>query len=347
VFFQTSIRLPVGHLFGSLTMLSAFSRFGGLVSARVLRRSSGAAPSVGLGIGFSVLAFLLFSSMDMMVKLLSAGYPIQQMLFYNALFSLLPIGFAAWRAGGLAQLRTRRPVTHLLRACFGMVASFAAMTGFSMMPMADVYAILFATPLLVTALSVPLLGEQVGWRRWSAILLGFAGVMIMLQPASGTLGIGTLAALGAALSASFSVVLVRKLSATESTASIALYSNLLIVLVMGGWLLLDYRPMPLADIALAAAAGIAGGMALLSLIGAYRRAAAAIVAPFQYSQMIWGVVFGFVVFGDLPSSGVVLGSGIVVASGLFIIHRELMLARPEQAPAAKPLTPTGMPAKPA
>ncbi len=308
-------------------MLSAFSRFGGLASARVLRRSSGATPSVGLGIGFGVLAFLLFSSMDMMVKLLSAGYPIQQMLFFNALFSLLPIGFAVWRAGGLAQLRTRRPVTHFLRGCFGMVASFAAMTGFSMMPMADVYAILFATPLLVTALSVPLLGEQVGWRRWSAILAGFTGVMIMLQPGSGAVGIGTIAALVAALSASFSVILVRKLSATESTASIALYSNLLIILVMGGWLLFDYRPMPLADIALAGAAGIAGGAALLSLIGAYRRAAAAIVAPFQYSQMIWGVVLGFLVFGDLPASGVMLGSGIVVASGLYIIHRELVLAK--------------------
>ena len=331
-------------------MLSAFSRFGGLVLPHVLRRSSRTTPSVGLGIGFGVLAFLLFSSMDMMVKLLSAGYPVQQMLFYNALFALLPIGFAVWRAGGLAQLRTRRPLTHLLRGCFGLAASFAAMTSFSLMPMADVYAILFATPLLVTALSVPLLGEQVGWRRWSAIIVGFAGVMIMLDPGRGTVGIGTIAALTAALAASFSVILVRKLSATESTGSIALYSNLLIALVMGGWLLHDYRPMPLADIALAGAAGIAGGAALLALIGAYRRAAAAIVAPFQYSQMIWGVMFGLIVFGDLPSAGVVLGSGIVIASGLFIIHRELALARQMRLPAADVVelpAPAGTPAQPA
>ena len=117
-------------------MLSAFSRFGGLAFARVLRRSDDAARSVGLGIGFGVLAFLLFSSMDMMVKLLSAGYPIHQMLFFNALFSLLPITFAIWRSGGFHGLRTDRPLAHLTRGLFGMTASFAAMTAFSLMPMA-------------------------------------------------------------------------------------------------------------------------------------------------------------------------------------------------------------------
>ncbi|MEZ5932020.1 MAG: DMT family transporter [Alphaproteobacteria bacterium] len=331
-------------------MLSAFSRFGGLVAARVLRPSSGTAPAVGLGIGFVVLAFLLYSSMDMMVKLLSTGYPIHQMLFFNALFALLPIAFAVWRTGGVRLLRTRRPAGHLLRGAFGMAASFAAMSAFSLMPMADVYAILFATPLLVTALSVPLLGEQVGWRRWSAIIVGFAGVMIMLDPGQSTIGPGSIAALIAAMLASLSVVMVRKLSVTESTGSIALYSNLLIVVAMGAWLLIDFRPMPLADLALAGVAGMAGGCALLALIGAYRRAAAAIIAPFQYSQMIWGVVFGFLVFGDLPTAGVVLGSAIVVASGLYIIHRELTLARQTRTIAADqpPLAPAaGAPVQPA
>lgn len=306
-------------------MLSAFPRFGGQRAAQVFRAPVYGRSSIGFAIAFALLAFLLFSSLDMMVKLLSGGYPVQQMLFINAVFSLIPIGIAVWRAGGVTQLRTRRPVAHLLRGCFGMAASFAAMTGFSLMPMADVYAILFATPLLVTAFSVPFLGEQVGWRRWSAIIVGFAGVMIMLQPGAGTIGLGTIAALAAAFCASFSVILVRKLSATETTGSIALYSNLLIAIVMGNWVLVDYHPMPPADMALAAGAGIAGGCALLALIAAYRRAAAAIIAPFQYSQMIWGVVFGLWIFGDVPPSGVVLGSAIVIASGLFILYREVTL----------------------
>lgn len=329
-------------------MLSAFSRFGGLAFARILRRSHDATPSVGLGIAFGVVAFLLFSSMDMMIKLLSAGYPIHQMLFLNALFSMLPIMVAIRRSGGFDKLRTSRPLAHLTRALFGMAASFAAMTAFSLMPMANVYGILFATPLLVTALSVPLLGEMVGWRRWSAIIAGFAGIMIMLQPGSTTIGPGIVAALIAALAASFSVIMVRKLSATESGASIALYSNLLIVLVMGTWLTQDFRPMPLTDLALAGTAGIAGGVALLSLIAAYRRAAAAIVAPFQYSQMLWGVVFGFLVFGDVPTPAVLTGGLVVVASGLFIIYRELKLARqdPKTTERDKPLR-SPMPTQPA
>jgi drug/metabolite transporter (DMT)-like permease len=326
----------------SKAMLANFSRFGGHRAAPGLRGASFAGSSVALGVGFAVLSFLLFSSMDMMIKRLTSDYPVQQMLFLNALFALAPISFAIWLAGGAARLKTRRPFTHLMRGCTGMAASFASMLAFSMMPMADVYAFLFATPLLVTALSVPLLGERVGWRRWSAIAVGFAGVMIMLQPGHdatsvGATGIGAVAALAAAFSASLSVILVRKLSATDSTGSIALYANVVVALGMGAWALQDYRPMPNEDLALAASAGVAGGCALLALIGAYRRAAAAIVAPFQYSQMIWGVIFGYWMFGDAPSASALAGGAIVIASGLFILRREVALA--SSAAATAPPTP--------
>lgn len=320
-------------------MLANFSRFGGHRAAPGLQGSASGGTSVGLGIGFAVLAFLLFSAMDMMIKQLTGDYPVQQMLFLSALFAMFPISLAIWRTGGAAKLRTRRPLTHLLRGCTGMAASFASIYAFSSMPMSDVYALLFATPLLVTALSVPLLGEKVGWRRWSAITVGFAGVMIMLQPGESTIGLGTLAALAAAIFASLSVILVRKLSATESTASIALYSNLLIAITMGAWAFTDYRTMPFTDLALAASAGMAGGLALLALISAYRRAAAAVIAPFQYSQMIWGVLFGYWVFGDAPSVVVLLGSTVVIASGLYILHREVTLAKGphrQATPAPKP-----------
>jgi drug/metabolite transporter (DMT)-like permease len=323
-------------------MWSAFSRFGGLVAARVARRQASAVPSVGLGIALGSAAFLLFSSMDVLIKWLSSGdggYPIHQLLFVNALFSLLPVGVAAWQHGGMVDFKTSRLGLHLLRGLFGMAASFAAFTGFSLMPMADVYAILFATPLLITALSVPLLGEQVGWRRWSAVIVGFAGVMIMLQPGAGMIGLGTIAAIAAAAASCFSIILVRKLSATETTASIALYPNLLIVAVMGAWLLVDFRPMPLVDILIAGLAGMAGGGALLCLVGAYRRAPAAVVAPFQYSQMVWGVIYRFLIFGDLPGAGVVVGGSIVIASGLFILYREIRLAKAPPEIARTPVPP--------
>jgi drug/metabolite transporter (DMT)-like permease len=327
-------------------MWSAFARFGGLIAAAVARPRL-ADSSAALGIGLALLAFALFSSMDAMVKWLSAGYPVHQMLFFNALFSLLPVALMTWRAGGLRQLRTDRMGLHLLRGAFGMLAGFSAFSAYSMMPLADAYAIIFTTPLLITVLSIPLLGETVRWRRWSAILVGFVGVLIMLQPGSGSFDLAAGAALLAASASAMSIVLVRKLSTTETTASIAFYANITVVLVMGASLPFDFVWPSLADLALMGAAGLAGGTALMLLIAGYRRAPAAVVAPFQYSQMLWGVLLGFLVWNDVPAPSVVVGATIVVGSGLFILYRDVMLAegRPEAVTAgAPPVQPSAEPA---
>jgi len=236
-------------------------------------------------------------------------------------------------SGGWGQLRTRRPLTHLLRGASGMTAAFCAFTAFSQVPLADAYAILFTTPLLITALSALMLGETVRWRRWSAILVGFSGVLIMLQPGTGAFGPGAAAALAAALASALSITLVRKLSATETTASIAFYTNAVVIVTMASLLPFDFMVPSLADLGLNAAAGLAGGTAVLLLIAGHRRAPAALVAPFQYSQMIWGVLFGFLVWREVPGPAVVVGATIVVASGLFILYREVRLA---SAPAETP-----------
>ncbi len=135
-----------------------------------------AAPVAHAGIGFGALAFGLFSLMDALVKWLSASYPVPQILMCNALFALVPVGAMLVRRGGLPQLRTHRLGLHLLRGLLGTTAGFLAFYAFSRLPLAHAYAIIFATPLLITALSVPILGEAVGWRRWSAVLVGFVGV---------------------------------------------------------------------------------------------------------------------------------------------------------------------------
>jgi drug/metabolite transporter (DMT)-like permease len=129
------------------------------------------------------------------------------------------------RRGGLARLRTQRLHLHVLRGVLGMGGGFFAFFAYSRLPLADAYAMIFTTPLLITALSVPIFGEHVGWRRWSAVAVGFVGVLIMLRPGVAPIGIGSLAALAAACFSACAILLVRKLSATESTASIALYSN--------------------------------------------------------------------------------------------------------------------------
>jgi drug/metabolite transporter (DMT)-like permease len=286
-----------------------------------------ASSAVSAGIGLGALAFALFTLMDTTVKWLSAGYPVHQLLFSNALFALLPVMAVSARRGGLARLRTRRLGMHLLRGLTGMASGFLAFYAFSRLPLADAYSIIFATPLLITALSVPLLGEQVGWRRWSAVGVGFVGVLIMLQPGLAPIGIGSLAALGAACGSALSILLVRKLSATESTASIALYSNLTVVAGMAALLPFDLVVPSLPDLALMAASGLIGGTALLVLIAAYRCAPAALVAPFQYSQMLWAILLGFAIWGDLPEPAKLLGAAVVVVSGLFILYRETTLGR--------------------
>jgi drug/metabolite transporter (DMT)-like permease len=217
------------------------------------------APVATAGIGFGALAFGLFSLMDATVKWLSSSYPVTQILACNALFALLPVGLLAVRRGGRSQLRTRRLGLHLLRGLLGTTAGILAFYAFSRLPLADAYAIIFATPLLITALSMPILGEAVGWRRWSAVLVGFAGVLVMLRPGIAPIGPGSLAALGAACASACAILLVRKLSLTETTTSIAFYSNLVAVVFTAALFAPTFVVPSALDLMLMAASGLIGG----------------------------------------------------------------------------------------
>jgi drug/metabolite transporter (DMT)-like permease len=286
-----------------------------------------AAPRITAGVGLGAIAFGLFSLMDALVKWLSATYPVPQILLCNALFALVPVGAVVVRRGGLPQLRTRRLGLHLVRGLLGTTGGFLAFHAFSQLPLANAYAIIFATPLLITALSVPILGEAVGWRRWSAVLIGFIGVLVMLRPGFAPIGTGSLAALGAACASACAILLVRKLSVTETTTSIAFYSNVTAVVLTGIAFSPTFVAPAVLDLALMAVSGLIGGTALLVLIAAYRRSPAALVAPFQYSQMLWAILLGALVWGDLPEPAMLLGASIVAGSGLFILYRETALGR--------------------
>jgi drug/metabolite transporter (DMT)-like permease len=286
-----------------------------------------AIPAVGTGVGLGALAFALFTVMDALIKWLSADYPVHQLVFSNGLFALVPVLLVSLRRGGLSRLRTQRLRLHVLRGLLGAAGGLLAFYAYSRLPLADAYAIIFTTPLMITALSLPVLGEQVGWRRWSAVAVGFLGVLIMLRPGLAPIGVGALAALGGACLSALSILLVRKLSTTESTASIALYSNLTVALTVAALLPFGGTLPGTLDFCLMAAAGLIGGIALLVLIEAYRRAPAALVAPFQYSQMVWAILLGLVVWGDVPETAKLLGATVVAASGLFILHRETTLGR--------------------
>ena len=282
--------------------------------------------TIARAIGLYSVAILLLSVMDVLIKWLSAEYSTVQIVFFRALFGMVPMLFLLPRAGGLAALKTRRWPLHLLRGLIGLATALCFFFAFGQMPLADAYAIAFAAPLVMTALSVPILGESVGLRRWMAVLVGFIGVVVMLRPGTAgiaeLLGIGTLAAIAGTVFFALVVLLTRKLSRTEGNAAIIFHGGL--VAVTGSLLLLPFNfTMPdLTGSLLLASVGLLGGVGVIFFIEALRQAPVAILAPFDYTAMIWAVIFGYVIWADLPDGWTLTGCAIVVSSGLYVLHRE-------------------------
>lgn len=281
-----------------------------------------------LGIALAFVAFALYSGMDVTAKLLARTYPIAQILALNSLFALGPILLYAALSGGIYNnLRSRRPIYHVIRSGCGLCSSFLIFWAYSRMPIADAYALAFTAPLMITALGVPILGEAVGWRRWSAIGVGFIGVLIMLRPGSGLINIGSVGVLVSALFYSVGILVTRKARSTETSVSFAFYASASIALVFGATLPWIGRMPSLPDLGLSLLGGTLCGVAFVCLLSAFRKVPAAVAAPFQYSQIIWGVMFGYLVFGDVPDETLFVGLAVVIGSGLFILYRETLLGR--------------------
>jgi len=284
--------------------------------------------SLAGGLALAVTAFACFSLMDVVIKMLAGRYAVPQVIFFQALFSLVPIlGYAALTGGVLNNIRTRRPRMHLLRAVLGVVGSFCAVYAYSRMPIADAYALGFSAPLFITALSVPILKEVVGWRRWTAVAVGFAGVLVMLRPGAGIVDVGAFAALGGALCYSINMLLSRMMRGTERAVSFAFYGTCASLTVTATLLPAVWITPAWGDLGMAAVAGGLGGSAVIMLLNAFRAAPAAVVAPFQYTQMVWGITYGYLFFGDRPDGWLLLGAAIVIGSGLYILYRETVVGR--------------------
>ncbi len=277
---------------------------------------------VRAAIGWMVLATGLFGVMDTLVKWLTAGYPVMQLVFVRSGVSVvLFLVLLPW-LGGWASLRTRRPFAHALRAVFGLASVTLFFLAFRDLPMADVYALSFVAPLFITALSVPILGEPVGWRRWAAVLAGFAGVTVMLRPDAGMPVGPALMALAAALFYALAMLSIRALARTETATATVVYLLAVMMAASGAVALPGWVPPSAADWGLMAAMGAAGTGAQFAITHAFRLAPAAVVAPFEYTGMLWAVGFGWAVFGDVPTADILTGAAVIIASGLYILHRE-------------------------
>jgi len=280
-----------------------------------------------LGAIHMVIGLFLFGVMEVLIKWQVADYPVHQLVFFRAIFGLIPCLVLVWQAGGISSLKTTRPLEHLLRSAVGLSAMWLVFSAYETMNLADVGAILFAAPLFLTALAGPVLGEAVGARRWTAVMIGFVGVLLIVKPGTTALQPAAIGVLAAAFLFAVAMTLMRRLGSTESAATITFYLSVFITLVslvliaMFGWV----TPTPVDFLALAMI-GLIGGTAQLFLTQALRLGEAAVISPLRYSSIIWSVLFGYLFWGALPDMMVVGGLAIVISSGLYILHRETRLA---------------------
>lgn len=279
-------------------------------------------PAVGRAVALALLAYLCFSTGDALIKLAAGRLGVEQIALLMSAFALLPVLFLARGVGGLAALRPRRPGLVLLRGVLTALCSLAAWRAFALLPLADAYAILFLAPILVTAFSALFLGEPVGIRRWSASAVGFVGVLLMVRPDFAGLGTGHLLALAAAALGAASFCVLKRIGNGETSASILLVLFLSIGALAAPGAVLSWQPLDARSLLPVATAGLLMGSGQAALVLATREAPASLVAPFQYSQMLWAVLFGLLVFGDRPTPMLFLGMALVVASGLYILWRE-------------------------
>jgi drug/metabolite transporter (DMT)-like permease len=260
--------------------------------------------------------------MDSLFKWLSPSFPVMQIVFCRSFFALLPIGVMVARAGGLPILRTRRLGDHAVRSLVGVASLVCFVYAFGHMPLAEAVAIGYAAPIFITALSVPLLGEPVGVRRWSAVCVGFLGVLVMIRPGVGMFEASAFVALLATLFYAVAMIFIRRLGRTESTASIAFYFTLTCAVVSAPFLPVQWVTPDLPQATALVAVGLIGGIAQLAITAAFRAAPAAVVAPFDYSSMLYVTVIGYVVWGEMPDRLIFAGAAVVIVSGLYILHRE-------------------------
>lgn len=280
------------------------------------------ASTVGRGIAYMLGAVFIFSAANVLVKWASATYPVGEIAFFRTFVALFPTLVLVAGHGGIARLRTRHPLSHLLRGGVGMASMLLIYYAFMALPIAEATAIGFAGPLFMTALSVPMLGEKVGVYRWSAIVVGFMGVLLITRPGRDILNLGALAAVTSAASYAVAMLLVRQMCKTEHPVTITFYFTAFGSLVMGCLLPFGWVTPDGPGLAALSAVGIAGGIGQYLQTEAFRLAPAAVAAPFNYVSIVFAGVFGYLIWDEVPTVPVVAGSAIVIVSGLFIIYRE-------------------------
>ena len=270
----------------------------------------------------ALLAFGIFATHDVFVKTLGAIYSPIQIVFFSVLFSFPLATVMLMRDAKPGTLLPRHPWWMALRTIASVATAVSAFYAFTVLPLAQTYAILFASPLLITILAIPVLGETVRLRRWLAVIVGLTGVMVVLQPGATELTLGHAAALTAAVGGSIASIIVRRIGADERPVVMLLYPMVANFILMGAALAFVYIPMPIEHLGLVALVAAFAWTAGRCIIAAYQSGEAAIIAPMQYSQIIWATLYSALFFDETIGRPTIIGAGIIIASGLYIVLRE-------------------------
>ena len=276
------------------------------------------------GIALVAAGVLVFSAYNALGKWLAADYSPWQIMFFRGLFALLPFAAFALATRATAVLRSRQPGMQVLRAAFGFGANLCFIFAYREMPLADAVAIGYAAPIFIVVLSVPLLSERVGPRRAAAALVGFVGVLLITQPGGGVFSAGALYALGGTLCYSLLVISTRRLGMHDNVFCTVIYSSGLYALACLVVLPLVWVTPDMLDAGLLVATGLLGGTGMYLFVQAYRHADAAVLAPFDYTAMLWAALFGFLLWGEIPAPAAIAGMAIIAGAGLFLMHHERM-----------------------
>ena len=280
-------------------------------------------PQPLLGLLLMLAAIGLFSTLDLCAKYLGQRMPVLEVAWARYFGHFLIMAVFLLPRRGLGLLRTGRPVLQLTRSLLLLACTVGFFVAISYMPLADAAAIGFVSPLAVTALSVPLLGEPVGPRRWTAVAIGFIGALIIVRPGFGMIHWAAFVVLGVAFFYALYQITTRMLAATDDPLTTLFYSALVgaALLTLAVPFVWETPTEPL-EIALMLAVGCIGGFGHYLLIRAHGLTPVAVLAPLTYTSLLWNTLYGYIVFDDLPDRWTVIGASILIATGLYVLYRE-------------------------
>lgn len=294
------------------------------------RRLVGIAMRIGSATAFAGMATLLKAASE-------RGVATPEMIFYRNTWALLVVGTWIAAGPGWGAIRTRKPFAHLTRSGIGLVSMLLTFGAIALLPLAEATTLTYAAPLVATILSGLVLGEAIGPRRWAAVAVGFVGVALVAQPAgSGLPAIGIAVGIAAAFGQAGVMITVRQISRTEGTAAIVFWFSLFTAIAGAAMLPFFGSSHPLHVQAMLAGAGLLGGLGQLAMTSSLRFAPVSVVVPFDYLQIFWAALVGWLAFASPPTPLMLAGAALIAGSGLYTAYRERMRGRTPNAAAAMP-----------